>query len=61
MRKLIRFLLFHEALTIVWAAGLTAAIVLIYQEFSQAKRIFLFWLVALQSIVVLRLVLRKKS
>jgi len=40
MRKLIRFVLFHEALTIVWAAGLTATIVLIYQEFSQAETNF---------------------
>jgi hypothetical protein len=55
MRKVLRAIVFHEFLMLVMAACLTVVIVLIYREYAQASRIFVFWFLVLQVVVVLRI------
>jgi hypothetical protein len=56
MRKILKVILFHEVLMLLMAAGLTAIIAVIYREYDQINRLFLFWFAVLQFNVVFRAV-----
>lgn len=56
MKNLLTAILLHELLTLLMGLGLTTIIVVIYREYDQAGRIFLFWFAVLQLIVALRVI-----
>jgi phosphate starvation-inducible membrane PsiE len=60
MNKTLKAILFHEVLMLLMGICLTAIIVVIYREYDQASRIFLFWFAVLQVVVVLRVVQAQK-
>lgn len=56
MKNLLKALLLQELLMLLMAIGFTTIIVVIYREYDQAGRVFLFWFAVLQIIVALRVI-----
>jgi len=56
-----KLILFHELLAMLWAACMTAIVVFIYQGYGITWKVFLFWGVLAQVLVVLRVVTDRRK
>lgn len=61
MKNIFKTILFHEALSLLWAAAMTAVIVVIYREYDQMEKIFTIWFVISQVFVVIRAIQARKQ
>lgn len=58
---MLKSILFQEFIAILWAAAMSAVVVLIYQKYELIWKIFFFWLIVAQVLVVLRVIRARKT
>jgi hypothetical protein len=59
--EVLKSILFQELIAFLWAAAMSAVIVLIYQKYELIWKIFFFWLIVAQVLVVLRVARARKK
>lgn len=59
--EVLKSILFQEFIAILWAAAMSAVVVLIYQKYELIWKIFFFWLIVAQVLVVLRVIRARKT
>jgi hypothetical protein len=59
--EVLKSILFQEFIALLWAAAMSAMVVLIYQKYELIWKIFFFWLIVAQVLVVLRVIRARKT
>ena len=59
--EVLKSILFQEFIALLWAAAMSAVVVFIYQKYELTWKIFFFWLLVAQVLVVLRVVRTRKT